>query len=240
MRARSPSRHGVPFVARGSGTGLAGGAVPPDGAIVISTTKMNRILSRRPGRRGGRGSSRACSTSTSSRAVAVHGLHFAPDPSSQQTCSIGGNVANNSGGPHCLAEGVTNAHILALEVVLPGRHRHRARRRGPRAARARPARRVRRQRGDARRDDQGVRAADARPAGDLHDAHGLRLGRGRRVDRQRGDRGRRRAGGDGDDGPAVPAGRRGLHPAPGCRSTRPPRCSSRSSGCPTASPPTPS
>ena len=54
-----------------------------------------------------------------SRAVAVHGLHFAPDPSSQQTCSIGGNVANNSGGPHCLAEGVTNAHILAIEVVLP-------------------------------------------------------------------------------------------------------------------------
>ena len=53
------------------------------------------------------------------RAVAEHGLHFAPDPSSQQTCSIGGNVANNSGGPHCLAEGVTNAHILALEVVLP-------------------------------------------------------------------------------------------------------------------------
>jgi glycolate oxidase len=53
-----------------------------------------------------------------SRAVARHGLHFAPDPSSQQTCSIGGNVANNSGGPHCLAEGVTNAHILAVEVVL--------------------------------------------------------------------------------------------------------------------------
>ena len=53
------------------------------------------------------------------RAVAAHGLHFAPDPSSQQTCSIGGNVANNSGGPHCLAEGVTNAHIIALEVVLP-------------------------------------------------------------------------------------------------------------------------
>src|SRR4029079_14762305 len=54
-----------------------------------------------------------------SRAVAAHGLHFAPDPSSQQTCSIGGTVANNSGGPHCLAEGVTNAHIIALEVVLP-------------------------------------------------------------------------------------------------------------------------
>jgi glycolate oxidase subunit GlcD len=54
-----------------------------------------------------------------SRAVAPLGLHFAPDPSSQQSCSIGGNVANNSGGPHCLLYGVTNAHVLALEVVLP-------------------------------------------------------------------------------------------------------------------------
>ena len=53
------------------------------------------------------------------RAVAHLGLHFAPDPSSQQTCSIGGNVANNSGGPHCLADGVTSAHVLAVEVALP-------------------------------------------------------------------------------------------------------------------------
>ncbi|HUC31961.1 MAG TPA: FAD-linked oxidase C-terminal domain-containing protein, partial [Ilumatobacteraceae bacterium] len=52
------------------------------------------------------------------RALAAHGLHFAPDPSSQQACSIGGNVANNSGGPHCLADGVTTSHILAAEVVL--------------------------------------------------------------------------------------------------------------------------
>jgi glycolate oxidase len=54
-----------------------------------------------------------------SRAVAAHGLHFAPDPSSQQSCTIGGNLANNSGGPHCLLYGVTSAHILAVEVVLP-------------------------------------------------------------------------------------------------------------------------
>ena len=53
------------------------------------------------------------------KAVARHGLHFAPDPSSQQSCSIGGNVATNSGGPHCLADGVTSAHVLAVEVVLP-------------------------------------------------------------------------------------------------------------------------
>src|SRR5207253_9240239 len=54
-----------------------------------------------------------------SRAVAALGLHFAPDPSSQQSCTVGGNVANNSGGPHCLAYGVTSAHVLAIEVVLP-------------------------------------------------------------------------------------------------------------------------
>jgi len=112
------ARHGVPFVPRGSGTGLAGGAVPPDGAIVISTTKMGEMLSvdvagRRAWVQPG------VLNLDLSRAVAVDGLHFAPDPSSQQTCSIGGNVANNSGGPHCLAEGVTNAHIIALEVVLP-------------------------------------------------------------------------------------------------------------------------
>jgi glycolate oxidase len=111
-------RHGVPFVARGSGTGLAGGAVPPEGAVVISTTKMNRILSvDGPGRRAW--VEPGVLNLDLTRAVFADDLHFAPDPSSQQTCSIGGNVANNSGGPHCLAEGVTNAHILALEVVLP-------------------------------------------------------------------------------------------------------------------------
>ena len=109
--------HRVPFVARGSGTGLAGGATPLDGAVVISTTKMNRVL--------------AVDTANLlawvepgvlnldlTRDVARHGLHFAPDPSSQQSCSIGGNVANNSGGPHCLADGVTAQHVIGLEVVL--------------------------------------------------------------------------------------------------------------------------
>ena len=108
----------MPFVARGSGTGLAGGAVPPDGAVVIATTKMNRVLSVDPAARRAWVEPGVLNLDLS-RAVASHGLHFAPDPSSQQTCSIGGNVANNSGGPHCLAEGVTNAHVLALEVVLP-------------------------------------------------------------------------------------------------------------------------
>jgi glycolate oxidase len=115
---RVANEHGTPFLARGSGTGLSGGAVPPRGAIVISTSKMNRIRSVdavnglawvEPG----------VLNLDLSKQVAHLGVHFAPDPSSQQTCSIGGNVANNSGGPHCLADGVTSAHIHALEVVLP-------------------------------------------------------------------------------------------------------------------------
>jgi glycolate dehydrogenase FAD-linked subunit len=112
------NRHSIPFVARGSGTGLAGGAVPPEGAVVISTAKMNRVLSVDPLARRAWVEPGVLNLDLT-RHVARHGLHFAPDPSSQQTCSIGGNVANNSGGPHCLSEGVTAAHIVALEVVLP-------------------------------------------------------------------------------------------------------------------------
>jgi glycolate oxidase len=111
-------RHGVPFVARGSGTGLSGGAVPLHGALVIVTTKMDEILSVdldarlawvEPG----------VLNADLSRRLAAHGVHYAPDPSSQQSCSIGGNVATNAGGPHCLAYGVTAMHVLAVEVVLP-------------------------------------------------------------------------------------------------------------------------
>ena len=109
---------GVPFVARGSGTGLAGGAVPTDGAIVVSTSKMNRVLSVDPVNRLAWVEPGVLNLDLSTQ-VAHLGVHFAPDPSSQQTCSIGGNVANNSGGPHCLADGVTSAHVHAVEVVLP-------------------------------------------------------------------------------------------------------------------------
>ena len=106
-----------PFVARGSGTGLSGGAIPVGEPVVIVTTKMNQVLEVdlvdrvawvQPG----------VLNLDLSRELAPEGLHFAPDPSSQQVCSIGGNVANNSGGPHCLAYGVTSAHVLAVEVVL--------------------------------------------------------------------------------------------------------------------------
>ncbi|MEI6401985.1 MAG: FAD-linked oxidase C-terminal domain-containing protein, partial [Actinomycetota bacterium] len=115
---RAAVRHGVPFVARGSGTGLAGGATPLDGALVITLTKMNQVLSVDPVHRLAWVEPGVLNLDLT-RLVAAHGLHFAPDPSSQQSCSIGGNLANNSGGPHCLADGVTSAHILAAEVVLP-------------------------------------------------------------------------------------------------------------------------
>jgi glycolate oxidase len=115
---RIANRHGVPFVARGSGTGLSGGAVPLDGAVVIATSKMNRILGVDEANRLAWVQPGLLNLDLSNRLRHL-GLHFAPDPSSQQTCTIGGNVANNSGGPHCLAEGVTASHVLGLEVVLP-------------------------------------------------------------------------------------------------------------------------
>jgi glycolate oxidase len=115
---RIARRHGRPFVARGSGTGLAGGAVPVGDPVVIVTTKMDRILEVDPVGRVAWVQPGVINLDLT-RALAGHGLHFAPDPSSQQACTVGGNVANNSGGPHCLAYGVTSAHVLALEVVLP-------------------------------------------------------------------------------------------------------------------------
>jgi glycolate dehydrogenase FAD-linked subunit len=114
-------RHRRPIVPRGSGTGLAGGAVPvgEEGRdpIVVVTTKMNRILSLDAVDRVAWVEPGVLNIDVS-RAASPYGLHFAPDPSSQQSCSVGGNVANNSGGPHCLAYGVTSAHVLAVEVVL--------------------------------------------------------------------------------------------------------------------------
>jgi glycolate oxidase len=115
---RIAAGHGVPFVPRGSGTGLAGGAVPLDGAVVIVTSKMNEVISVDTVNRQAWVQPGVLNLDLTHQ-LERFGLHFAPDPSSQQTCSIGGNVANNSGGPHCLAEGVTASHVLAVEVVLP-------------------------------------------------------------------------------------------------------------------------
>ena len=103
---------------RGSGTGLAGGAVPLESPVVIVTAKMNRILSVDVDERMAWVEPGVLNLDLS-KAVEKFGLHYAPDPSSQQVCSIGGNVATNAGGPHCLAHGVTSAHIYAIEVVLP-------------------------------------------------------------------------------------------------------------------------
>lgn len=109
----------VPVVPRGSGTGLAGGAVPAEGGIVLSLARLNRILKIdlenqvavvEPG----------VINVEVTRAVAENGYFYAPDPSSQAACSIGGNVANNSGGPHTLAYGVTTNHVLGIEAVLDG------------------------------------------------------------------------------------------------------------------------
>jgi glycolate dehydrogenase FAD-linked subunit len=115
---RLARRHGRPFVPRGSGTGLAGGAVPLDDPVVIVTTKMNQVLDVDVDSRVAWVQPGVLNLDLS-RHVAPLGLHFAPDPSSQQSCSVGGNVSTNAGGPHCLAYGVTSTHVLAVEVVLP-------------------------------------------------------------------------------------------------------------------------
>ncbi len=107
-----------PFTARGSGTGLAGGAVPVGDPVVIATAKMNKIIEVDLDNRIAWVEPGVLNLDLSTQLKPL-GFHFAPDPSSQQVCSIGGNVANNSGGPHCLAYGVTSAHVAAIEVVLP-------------------------------------------------------------------------------------------------------------------------
>jgi glycolate oxidase len=112
------AQHRIPFVARGSGTGLSGGALPAEGGIVICFARMNRILEVdipnqrvvvEPG----------VINSHVTDAVAPFGYFYAPDPSSQSVCSIGGNVAENAGGAHCLKYGFTTTHVLGMDVVLP-------------------------------------------------------------------------------------------------------------------------
>jgi glycolate oxidase subunit GlcD len=109
---------GVPFVARGAGTGLSGGALALAGAVVISLARMDRILELDPANRRAVVEPGVVNT-VLSRATSSFGLYYAPDPSSQTVCTIGGNVAENAGGPHCLKYGVTSNHITGLVVVLP-------------------------------------------------------------------------------------------------------------------------
>ena len=112
------ARDGVPFVARGHGTGLSGGALPVADGLVIALSRLNRVLNVdipnqrvtvEPG----------VTNLEITRQVAPFGYYYAPDPSSQQVCSIGGNVAENSGGAHCLKYGFTVHHVLGVEAVLP-------------------------------------------------------------------------------------------------------------------------
>jgi len=109
---------GVPFVARGAGTGLSGGAVADPDAVLIALTRMNRILEVSPERRRAVVQPGVVNARLS-EAVEPLGLYYIPDPSSQAACTVGGNVAENAGGPHCLKYGVTTNHIVQLEVVLP-------------------------------------------------------------------------------------------------------------------------
>jgi glycolate oxidase len=111
------ARHKIAFVARGSGTGLSGGALPVEGGVVISLARLTRILEVdipnqrvvvEPG----------VINAVVTTAMSPHGYFYAPDPSSQSVCSIGGNVAENSGGAHCLKYGFTTTHVLSMEVVL--------------------------------------------------------------------------------------------------------------------------
>jgi glycolate oxidase len=115
---RIAEQHGVPIVARGAGTGLSAGASPTQGGIVLVTTALQEIEIDPPNRSAWVGA--GVINLDLSKQAAPYGLHFAPDPSSQSACTIGGNVANNSGGPHCLAEGSTTSHVLGMEVVLAG------------------------------------------------------------------------------------------------------------------------
>ena len=108
----------VPFVARGAGTGLSGGALPVADGVVISLARMTRIVSVDLDR-GEIVVEPGVANLDVTRAVAADGFYYAPDPSSQQVCTIGGNVAENSGGAHCLKYGFTVNHVLAADVVLP-------------------------------------------------------------------------------------------------------------------------
>jgi len=115
---RACRAHQVPFVARGSGTGLSGGAIALAGGVVIECARMNRILHVDPLDRIAVVQPGVVNADLS-KAVAAHGLFYAPDPSSQAACTLGGNVAENSGGPHTLKYGTTTNHVLSLEMVLP-------------------------------------------------------------------------------------------------------------------------
>ena len=109
---------GVPFTARGAGTGLSGGALPALGGVVVSTKRLTRIVRVEPENRCLLAEAGVTNRKLS-QAVEAHGLHFAPDPSSGAVATLGGNIAENAGGPHTLKYGVTSGHILGVTLVAP-------------------------------------------------------------------------------------------------------------------------
>lgn len=111
------SARGLAIVPRGAGTGLSGGAVAAGGEVIVGTARMDRILELDPANRRMRVQPGAINAELSA-AARPHGLQYAPDPSSQSACTLGGNVAENSGGPHCLKHGVTSRYVTGLSVVL--------------------------------------------------------------------------------------------------------------------------
>lgn len=115
---RLANEAGVPVVPRGAGTGLCSGAVPLKGGIVVSMVRMNRVLEVDYANRRAVVEPGVINLELSARTL-PSGWYYAPDPASQKACTLGGNVATNAGGPHCLAYGVTTNHVLGLEVVLP-------------------------------------------------------------------------------------------------------------------------
>lgn len=108
----------IPFVARGSGTSLSGGSLPVEGGIVIALNRLDRILRIDPENRIAVVEAGVVNLDVSA-AAQPYGLYYAPDPSSQPICTIGGNLAFNSGGAHCLKFGMTSNHVLGIKVVLP-------------------------------------------------------------------------------------------------------------------------
>lgn len=109
---------GVPYAARGAGTNLCGASVPEEGGLVIHLARLNKIHSIDPVRRRAVAGPGVVNLHLS-KALAPHGLFYAPDPASQKACTLGGNVGTNAGGPHCLKYGVTTHHVLGLEAILP-------------------------------------------------------------------------------------------------------------------------
>jgi glycolate oxidase len=114
---RVAAEYGIPIVPRGAGTGLSGGALAEAGGLVIGTARLRRILEVDVDNRIAVVEPGLVNLDLS-KAVARYGLYYAPDPSSQRACTIGGNIAENAGGPHCLALGVTTNHVLGIEAVF--------------------------------------------------------------------------------------------------------------------------